>query len=224
MKRFLKGIIVILPLLLTSCKKNKDAIDVFYNGDIVPNNYQMSFYEVNVNNIINLMDNNFSFVLYQYSTACSHCETSTFNFEKFFKNYPYTIYRYNAYLDDNYRLLTAYDEVAFPSTIITPRVLVFKNGKYVNQVNSTKLVESRLFNNSVNAFIKNRDGIYQITTLDSYLYFYQKNNNIKTYLYDSSSNQNESYFDIYNDKNYKEMTLLIDKVFAKEELLSYLNK
>ena len=214
-----KIILLLLPILLTSCAKNKNAIYVPLNGDLYVENTS-SFINVEAEDIINLMTNKFSFILYQMSSSCSHCEDSSSNFKKYFKNNKNVIYKYDEYMSRGYGDLHEFDEEAFPEPGYTPRVVVIKDGKYVDEIDSSKLTTSSLFNNSVNAFIKEKKNLTQVTTVESFTYAKEMYaNEYNLVVYDSKTGNNkEEYFQVF-EKEYTRKAILIDLAFADNSLI-----
>ena len=220
-KRFL--ILAIVPLVLTSCAKNKNAIEMINNGDLLVDNPSL-FIDTDEERIIGMMESKLSFMLYSYSTACSHCEESSKNFVKYLEKYPYTIYRYNVYMSDNYRLLYEYDAKAFPEIAATPRVLIIKEGKMVDEVAPSKLTQSSLFNSGINAFTKKSEYLYNTTTLDGYKKIIEIDNDFGVIIYNSLTQTGlDKYFIAYDNKDFDEITILVDEAYATTELIDYLH-
>ena len=210
----------IVPLLLTGCAKNKHAIVIVNNADLLVGSNPI-FIDTDENRIIGLMESEISFILYEYSTACSHCEESTKNFENYLKKYQYCIYRYNAYMSPDYHLLNEYNEEVFPVNFITPRVLIVNHGKAVDDVASSKLTNSTLFNSAINAFTKENNYLYSVNTLEG---FKKLGNDFDMLVYNSLTKHNvDKYNEIYSDKDYKKKTVLIDEAFASKELIDYIS-
>ena len=213
----------IIPLLLSSCAKNKNAIEMINNGNILVNDGAY-FIDTDEERIIGMMECGLSFMLYQYSTACSHCQDSTKNFEKYLQKNTYTIYRYNVYMSENYNLLNEYDAKSFPLEIITPRVLIIKKGRVIDEVASSKLTESSLFPSAINAFSRKSDYLYTTTTLDGYQEIIKIDNDFGVLIYNSLTKEGlDKYFIAYDNKDFDEITILIDEAFATNELLEYIN-
>ena len=216
-------LISVIPLLLSSCSKNQNAIEMINNGDLLKDNPTL-FVDTDEARIIGMMESKLSFMLYEYSTACSHCNTSSENFEAYLKKNPYTIYRYNVYLSDDYDLLTEYDSKAFPEDAYTPRVLIIKNGKFVDEVAPSKLSKTSFFNSAINAFTKKSDYLYSTTTLEGYKKIIEIDNDFGVIIYNSLTQEGlDKYFIAYDNKNFDEITILVDEAYATSELIEYLN-
>ena len=223
MKKKGLSIIGIIPLLLCSCIKNKNAIVIINNGNLLAENAPL-FIDIDEERIIGMMESRLSFILYEYSTACSHCNDSSANFEKYLSKYQYVIYRYNGYMSSNYQLLYEYDEETFPLAYSTPRVLIVSRGKAIDEVASSKLVNSNLFNSAINAFTKESKYLYTTTTLDGFNELIKLDREFGVFLYDSLNQINtDKYLEIYNNKDFDEKTILIDEAFASNELIEYVN-
>ena len=204
-----------VPLLLTSCMKSNHAIILPFNGEEKAN-----LIETNAEKIVSMIKNNYSFMLYQYSTGCSSCNECSKNFESFLEKNPYTIYKYNVYMSSDYAILHEYDEKAFPELIITPRVIIIKDGRVIDEINTSKLTQSRLFNGAIKAFSKENKHLFMSFTLDGYQALLNKKENIKTVLIDTISNKNlDIYFAKYQDFKLNEDYVFIDETYASNELI-----
>ena len=212
----------IVPLLLASCAKNKNAILMINNGDLLCEDGSL-FIDTDEERIVGMMKSNLSFILYEYSTGCSHCNDSSKNFEQYFKKYQYTIYRYNTYMGDNYQLLNNYDSKAFPLEYGVPRVIIVSHGRYVDEVASSKLVKSNLFNSGINAFTRENKYLYSTTTIDGFNKLKEKDKEFNLLIYDSLHQVNiDKYHLVYDNKDFDEYTILVDEAFASSQLLEYL--
>ena len=221
-----KGLIIlgIIPLLLTSCMKNKNAIRIVNNGNLLTED-KAYFIDIDEERIIGLMNNKMSFILYEYSTGCSYCNDSTSNFEKYLNKYPYAIYRYNAYMGKNYQLLNDYDSSAFPLEYSVPSVMIISKGRFVDKVASSKLVNSRLFNSGINAFTKESKYLYTATTVNGYNKIIEKYDDYDVVIYDSLHDENiEQYNLAYDNNNLDKCTILIDEAFASSQLMEMINE
>ena len=208
-----------IPLLLMSCGKSKNAITVFVNAELLVDS--TAFIDTNEDRIIKMMDNKLSFILYQYSKTCSYCESVSENFSSFFmKNHP-SIYRYE--VSNSYRLLYKYDEKAFPELASTPRVMIFKEGKYIDEVNSSKIVQPRLFSSAVNSFISLNNNVYSVTSLKAYQNLISLYDDTSVLLFNSYTNEGmDEYLKLYNDSSVKDIHIVIDKEYADQDLIEYI--
>ena len=124
-------------------------------------------------------------------------------------------------MSPDYHLLNEYNSDVFPTNFITPRVLIVNHGKAVDDVASSKLTNSTLFNSAINAFTKENDYLYSVNTLEG---FKKLGNDFDMLVYNSLTKRNvDKYNEIYNDKEYNKKTLLIDEAYASKELIDYIS-
>ena len=214
---------ILFPLLLTSCSKNKNAILVLNNADYLSDSSK-TYISVNGEEITYMMKAQSSFILFEYDENCSYCKDTSNNFVSYLKDKPYTIYSFSPALAKDYIILNEYDNINFPSQIVTPRVLVINEGKVVDEIARGKLYQEKLFPSAINSFTNTNSHLYTCTTLKGYNYMIEKNNDINVVLYNTKTLENiDIYLNICNDKQYKEDTLFIDTNIADEDLLEYLN-
>lgn len=216
-------LLFMVPLLLTSCGKSKNAIKVFSNGELLVDS--TTYIDINEDNIIDMMKSEMSFILYQYSSTCSHCEKSSKNFEGYFKKYHTSIYRYEIKDYSSYMKLNQYDDYTFSLTIITPRVMVINKGLLVDEVNSSKLIEGSLFNSAINSFVNLDENIFNVQSKKAYDYLHNLYSDINDVIYNPSNGKGmDEYQLLYNKEDNDQKYILINETIAQSSLIEDINK
>lgn len=224
MKRpLLKSIVLITPLLFTACSKNKNAIRVVNNYDLVvykenpTEDMKKLTKEVNADEIILMSKNKGSFMLYFHSTHCSVCETVSENYRNYLKNNHHLIYTYDL-MNNDYDKLHQYSETTFPETAATPRILIIKEGMFIDEVANGKLLKPSFFNPAINSFIKSSN-VSEVKTLKGLNKYLENNKDPNVYLYNSLDEHSYSLYVKKIDDN--EKSLFIDVSHSNEDLLAF---
>ena len=195
-------------LLLCSCSKSENAINVIYNLD-----EEVSMQELSAREVKTLLDNNYSFFLYVYSPNCSHCRAVSGYFTEYFKKHPYQLYKYNP--DDiseyNTYLYANYSRM-FPEEFSVPRLLVIKNASSYTEVNSYRLTNEKLFPSTVSSFAKEKE-VFTGKTLYAYQTYLTKVSDPKVYHYDSSSAESVNEYQTKLNNNDLNGYFVIDTYF-----------
>ena len=224
MKKKLVLSTLLLPFLcLTSCGSTNKIV-IPQNLDIKLSNSYSAF-EVDTEHLLNLFNNDHTFILYLYSPNCGYCNYVSGYFENIsYKNYM-TLYKYN--VADNiatYPLLSEYDSSYFSKeSAVTPRVLFIDNGDIYVEMNSTKFNDKNLFSSTLNAFSKIANNIYNFTSissleyilsLDEYLLIsYNSNKDYKVF--------NENIYPLFVDNPNKDF-YIFDTSYLNETTTNYL--
>lgn len=216
--------IFLLPLiLLTSCSSNEDKIRLVQNYNIISENTVEPYIEIDEQNIISKIENKEAFYLYIYSTSCSYCKITSENITSISKNIPYTIYRYTPSLS-SYEVLFEYNSNIFPKNLVTPRLLIIKNGKLQLEINTNRLIKENLLKNSLSTFTYHTN-LYTLNNLNSFLSFASNNDSFLIYNYSSLKpldyNLKEEINSLLEKSN--KPILYLDSIDLEEELNQYIN-
>ncbi len=225
MKRsFLKTFVVIIPLLFTACSKNKNAIHVVTNYDLVAYkdnptvDMKKLMKALTADEIILMSKNKGSFMLYFHSTHCSACETVSENYRNYLESNHYLIYTYDV-MNNDYLKLHEYNETTFPEQASTPRILIIKEGKFVDEVANGKLFKQSFFNPAMNSFL-NSTNVSEVKTLYGLNKYLENNKDPNVYLYNSLDESSYSLYVKKIDDN-DEKSLFIDTSHCNEDLLAF---
>lgn len=220
---FVKSIILITPLLLCGCSKNKNAIRAVTNYDLVAYkdhptvDMKKLTKALTADEIILMSKNKGSFMLFFHSTHCSACETVSENYRNYLKSNNYLIYTYDV-MNNDYLKLHEYSELTFPESASTPRVLIIKEGKFIDEVANGKLFKKSFFNPAMNSFL-NSSNVSEVRTLDGLNKYLESNKDSNIYLYNS---QDDSSYSLYVKKiDDNEKSLFIDVSHSNEDLLEF---
>ena len=207
MKKKIISLAILFPLLLSSCSnKNKNAIVVAESLD--------SYYCVDINSsgLIDLMEAKFSFVLYFYSSVCSHCTEVSAYFERYYGDNPFSFYRYDLYRNTaTYQQLIDYDRDFFPESNYTPRVFIFKNGYRVDEIANQKLISYSYFKGAVDSFTIKKENLYTTTEQPLYERFMNHHPDAESVFYNSHTKENiDKYLEVYNAETLEKPTIVVD--------------
>ncbi len=222
MKKFNKVLLIgILPLLLTSCAKNKHAIyvskslEVMMYQDDAAKYSDYLFVNVNAAQLINLCESEATFILYFHATNCSACHDCSENWSNYLKNNSYTIYAYNIEKNNDYDSLTAYNSLYFPEATVTPRVLIASKGVFIDEVVSTKLTSSYFFKGAVSSFMKDFS-LYTATTTEGINYFTTNFPDGEIVTLDTSNHEDAKLkYRTYYNKDLNKDILFVDSALLK---------
>ena len=210
MKKKILLLAALFPLLLTSCSsKNKNAIVVAQSLD---NDYVVS---INTDQLIDMMDAKLSFVLYFYSSVCSHCIEVSAYFERYYNDNPLSFYRYDLHENGStYEKLVEYDPAFFPENNYTPRVFIFKNGYRTDEVANQKLISYSYFKGAIDSFTIKKDNLYTTTDELRYNSFMSSHPDAVSIFYNSKTKDNvDKYLEIYNMETIEKPTIVVDLAF-----------
>ena len=222
-KTLIKSIVLIIPLLFTACSKNKNAIRAVTNYDLVAYKEHPTVdmkkltKALTADEIILMSKNKGSFMLFFHSEHCSACETVTENYRNYLKSNNYLIYTYDV-ANNDYLKLHEYAESTFPEAASTPRVLIIKEGKFVDEVANGKLFKKSFFNPAISSFL-NSSNVSEVKTLNGLNKYLENNKDSKVYLYNSLDEASYSLYVKKIDDN--EKSLFIDVSHSNEDLLAY---
>ena len=207
MKKKIISLAILFPLLLSSCSnKNKNAIVV---AESIDNDYATS---IGTANLISMMDSKMSFLLFFYSSVCSHCVEVNAYFERYYGDNHIQMYRYDLYENSStYPELTEYDKDFFPESNYTPRVFIFKNGYRVDEVANQKLINYSYFKGAISSFTIKKNNFY--TTRDQHRYesFMSEHPDAETVFYNSYTKENiDKYLEVYNAETLEKPTIVVD--------------
>lgn len=220
-------LLLVTPLLLTSCSKNSHAIKAMTNFDLVAEledrTTTLNYYvDVTADQYINLAKGKASFIFFVYSPGCSSCQNVKEHFGKYLKVRNYLIYSYDITRLDSQKL-TEYDPVTFPTTMTVPKILIVKDGVVRDSVNEGKFSNYSFFKGAIDSFTYAPKLSFAITSLgiNKFQEVYP-NGEIVSY---HSENQEETetiYNNYYNAKTLEKDYLLVDLSLASEDLSSFI--
>ncbi len=219
-------LLLICPLLLTSCSGNENAITAVYNYDIIAResipDHDFSYYiDVDSGQILNLIDSGNEFIFFMWSEGCGHCETAMPLIQEYLrdKGCNQSIYRFEYSYAGYEKLITSHPEM-FPNEVATPRMFTAKDGEVAYEIRASRLEHKSTIKSSLNQCTEFAN-LYYLSQLESYELFQEEFSDYSIFTYDST--------DLDSCKEYKtefnkalasgEVTLFIDTVEAEEDLL-----
>ncbi len=218
-KNRLLSLLLIAPLLLTSCS-NEEAINDVYNYDILVEGNP--YIDVKASELVNLIDSGNQITVFIWSDGCSHCHEAMPVMEEVLAKYPHSIYRYE--FGSDYETLMTYSEEMFPNQITTPRMFMVKDKEVLTEISASRLVYKTSFRSSINKYAK-FSNMYYASLLDSYNLFKQDvSSEYLLFTYQSTSLESttlyKQVFDIVT--NYETPILFVNTSKSEEALLSEL--
>lgn len=195
MKNKGKYILILFPLVLTSCGMPKEAIFATKNLD---SNYMI---EIEEEEIINMLSNGMSFSLYMYSNNCEMCNQTKQFLTTFHNEYGQTIYGYNPSV--NYGKLMDYNENIFSNYVLTPTIKVFENGLQNLEIAKSKYSSYNMLSNSLKTFLVPSNG-YTTTTLEGYNAFFNSTDEYIVYFYDNNDKNSMTNYSNFIQPHYED--------------------
>lgn len=213
MKKLLLFSILICPLALTSCGTN-DSIRQITNYELTANEgLQAEITNLTTTELINFLDAKLNFPLYFYSKNCGSCATVSGFVTTYISDHDAVIYGYDYGSNmSDYHLLNEYDPELFPNRVVTPRMLIIKNGMLSVEINSSKYGSHHIFAKTVSHFV----GKSSLYTLNKFETFNTFKNNFDSYFAFAYSSKNKdslrliSQFLYEHSASYYDPTLLLD--------------
>ena len=227
MKKLIFFSLLITPMLLTSCF-GSESIYQITNYDLVANDDSDKYVQdLSTQELISFLDVGFEFPLYFYSKNCASCETVGEHIANYANQHKVLIYGYD-YASNmaNYHLLNEYDSELFPSRVVTPRVLLIKDGELALNVHSSKFSSYRKFEKTLSVFLK-RSNLYSLTAFDSFEYFTSEFDEFFAFAY---KNSNKDSFTLITQLLYEEVSsfgkpilLLDEEKMSQSDIDSFSN-
>ncbi|MCD8209666.1 MAG: hypothetical protein LUC31_02485 [Coprobacillus sp.] len=218
-KNRILSLILIAPLLLSSCS-DEQAIHDIYNYDIAS---KESYYiDVKATELINLIDSGNQMTIFIYSEGCSHCHEAMPVMEEVLEKYPHSLYRYE--FGSDYQYLIDYNEDIFSNYVTTPALFTVKDKRLYTTIDASRLMYKTSFKSSINKYAT-FSSMYYVSLLESYTLFKQDvSSDFILFTYDSSSLDScslyKQVFDIVT--NYETPTLFVDTNKCEDPLLEQL--
>lgn len=213
-------LLIIFTASLASCSKNKNAIKAINNYNIidsVSSDFKSNIINLDSTSIISMINSDSSFLLFMYSDFCSSCKDVKDNLNEYFKNNKYTIYGFNGDNPSEYVLLHDSLPEVFPERLSTPELKVIKDGKHVDSIQTSKLVNNRLIKSAINSFLYTSN-IYTVTNEYTYKAFKNSFSEYEEIRYSSESKEKmKPLLDIYNSDSNKTYLVIDEYNFSHIE-------
>lgn len=210
MKNRFKTLLLLPFILLTSCEGNKASIYSITDYDLVVNrNKTQLFVELTTENLLNLIESNASFPLYFRSENCSSCLTVSNYTSKYITKAHTVIYSYE-FLDNRETyidLVKKYPDI-FPSSAVTPRFLIFKEGALSIEINNNKFQSEKLLHSSLETFLK-KSKIFTLSKFENLDSFLSENESCLIFTYNRQNLDSLNLFNEYIFNNVEKANLPI---------------
>ena len=215
MKKKGTTLLLTIPLILSGCSSNNKIYKII-DLDTINNDKGTYLKSIDEDNIISYLDNNFSFMLYQYGSTCSYCKTAGEAIYTIQKEYHYQIYGYE--VSEQYdKLYESYPNI-FIEKASYPKFYIFSKGKLVSESVGRDAITSQLFLRRIKDYNEDKS-IYTFSTLESFNYIKETFNNYYLFTYQSNNKScidSLAYAcDIYKEKD---PLLVLDITSIKEDL------
>ncbi len=214
-------ITLLLSSLLTICScsdvKNDNAIHS-------PMSLEKNAIELTAKSVDYMIENDYSFSLLLYTSACSFCDNAKESINQFVKDNHYAFYQIEMY-DSSIEYLVSEQSQYFNKSLSYPLLYIFKQGELTYQADTNTLNNSTTFSRVIKPQLISTN-IWTATTLDSLISTIENNENFLVYTYDSGSDTEK---DIYNSHLYplaiksNKNVLILDKNIANSDLISYIS-
>lgn len=215
MKKKALSSLLLLSLLISGCSTSNKIYKIT-DLDTINNDKGTYLKSIDEDNIISYLDNNFSFMLYQYGSTCSYCKTAEGAIYTIQKEYHYQIYGYEV-SELYYKLYESYPNI-FIEKASYPRFYIFSKGKLVSESVGRDAITNQLFLRRINDYNEDKS-IYTFTSLESFNYIKETFNNYYLFTYQSNDKSCFDYLayacDIYKEKD---PLLVLDIASIKEDL------
>lgn len=191
-----KAIFYLLPLLLTGCHniKNQDAI---YSINVLDN----SPIELLADNVINLIEEKYSFPLLIYTSQCGYCDSAKENINKYVNEYKIAIYQIEIY-DKSLSYLNERLPNYFPMDGAYPVLFILNKGiiSYKSKIND--LTNYSNFKKLMNAYLL-ESNLIATSNLDSFKEYQKDNLDYLLFIYNSSQKEEKFIYQKYIYPNLK---------------------
>ena len=218
MKNRFTFILLTIPLLICSCSeiKNDNAIHSPMSLDNEP-------IELTAKSVNYMINNDYTFSLFLYSSTCGLCENAVENIDRYTKESHYTFYKIEMF-ETAIEYLSDKQSNYFSSSLSYPLLYIFDKGELTytmdgntlnNYTNFTRIIRPQLI----------ATNIFTVTKLQPFMDKYYNDEEFLLYTYDSSELNNK---DIYNSHIYQRAIkscknlVIVDKYTAKSDLFYYI--
>ncbi len=222
-------LLLLTPLLLTSCDNSANKITVPLNIDYYLNkNEEVELFPTPLtgDQVTMMIESKQDFILYFHSRQCALCSQVNNFFDTFLKNHPIQVYSFSAQSSDIVYISDLYPQY-FDAT---PKVMFFKNGTNVLTLSTSRYSSYRSFESALMEFAMTNK-IYTTTTLQGVEKFIEyKEEFLIFFLNDEKIIQNSDwpYFSFYRQEVFPYLeksqlnSLILDQNMLDNEAKTYL--